>query len=96
MEIEYIAQEYASLFVRAENKIEAANEIIARINSLKFEDGSSIGNEEIENILQLIGEFVSNRRTWKYKYGGYVIKPKAHDNEAYLNLIDYIFSQVKK
>jgi hypothetical protein len=96
MEIEYIAQEYASLFVRAEDKVQAANEIIARINNLKFEDGSLLDNDQKKYILQLIGEFISNKRIWKYKYGGYIISPKAYDNESYLNLIEYIFSQIKK
>jgi len=96
MEIEYIAQEYASLFVRAEDKNQAANEIIDRINNLKFNDSSTLTNDHKKYILQLIGEFISNKRTWKYKYGGYIISPKAQDNESYLNLIEYIFAQIKK
>ncbi len=96
MEIEYISQGYASLFCRAEDKVQAANEIITRINILKFEDGSPISNDHKKYILKLIGEFISNKRIWKYKYGGYIISPKAYDNESYLNLIEYIFSQIKK
>lgn len=96
MEIEYIAQEYASLFVRAEDKNKAANEIIDKLNNLKFKDDSLLNNEDKHYIINLIGDLIANRRTWKYKYGGYFVRPSAKDNESYLNLIEYIFTQVKK
>jgi len=96
MEIEFKAQHYAIIFIRAENKLIAANDIIALINDLKFTDGTQLTNENREFIVQLIGEFVSNKRIFKYKYGGYVVAPKAYDNEAFLELVDYILSQVKR
>ena len=96
MEIEYIAQNYASLFVRADDKQKIADEIITKINSLKYENGQLINNDDKEYILKLIGEFLSKKRIWKYKYGGYIISPSAHDNQSYLNLIEYILAQVKK
>ncbi len=96
MEIEYIAQNYASLFVRAEDKKKVIDEIIERINTLKYESGLLISNDDKERIIELIGEFLSNKRVWKYKYGGYVISPSAHDNQSYLNLVEYILAQIKK
>ena len=96
MEIEYIAQNYASSFVRTEDKKQAAKEIIDKINSLKYENGQLINNDDKKYILDLIGEFLSNKRVWKYKYGGYVISPSAHDNQSYLNLVEYILTQIKK
>jgi len=96
MEIEYIAQDLAKLFVRTNDKVKAAIAIIDRINSLTFENGRPLDNADKELILKLIGEFLSGSRLFKYRDGGVIIAPKAHDNAAYLDLIEYILSQVRK
>jgi repressor of nif and glnA expression len=96
IEIEYIAQDYAIIFVRSSDKKEAAKEIANRIKNLKYDDGSKLSEKDINYILQLIEEFLSRKRIFKYKYGGYIVTPQAFDNESYLTLIDYILSQIKK
>jgi hypothetical protein len=96
MEIEYIAQEYASLFVRSNDKAHAAKEIIERINNLRYKDGSELDYDTREQIVGLVGEFIAKKRIWKYKYGGYIVAPSVYDNTAFLNLLDYILSQIKK
>jgi hypothetical protein len=95
MEIEYIAQHMASDFILAEDKQDTFDEIIQRISSLVYEDGTPVGNEVKLQVIDLISEFLAGKRIWKYKYGGRIVQPKKTDNQQFLLMVDHLINNLK-
>ncbi len=95
-ESEYIAQNFAYIFIRNSSKIEAAKEIIGLINNLEYKEGGKISNNDIDILLKTTSEFLNGERLWKAKYGGFVVKPKRTDNKDFLELIEYIKKEINK
>ena len=92
-----IANRLAMSFVRSTSKQEGANLIIRELNSLTYDNTNNyISNSDKLEIIKLIGEFISGQRPFKYRDGGNVIITEQKDNSNYLDVVDYIFANVKK
>lgn len=92
-----IANRLAMSFVRSTSKQEGANLIIRELNSLTYDNTNNyISNSDKLEIIKLIGEFISGQRPFQYRDGGIVIITEQKDNSNYLDVVDYIFANVKK
>lgn len=94
MSLEEIAEIYAKLFVGADDKEEAYNEIISRLSNLKLENGTPISNEIKLKIVEVIKEFLRGKRHFNYADGGVFLIVEAQDNEKFLSLAGNILSQL--
>ncbi|MCG8828983.1 hypothetical protein G1J88_11390 [Tenacibaculum dicentrarchi] len=91
-----IANRLGKAFVQSVNKQEGADIIIRELKSLTYENtNTKISNEDKLEILKLISEFISGKRLFQYGDGGRVIITEQKDNSNYLDVLDYIFINVK-
>ena len=92
-----IANRLAKHFATSKDKREAANYIIQEINGLVYtESKRPLNLEDKQTIVKYIGEFLSKQQPLQYKEGGKVIILEAKDNSNYLDMVDYILSEIKK
>jgi hypothetical protein len=92
-----IANRLAMSFVMSTSKEEGANLIIRELKSLTYDNTNTIiSNSDKLEIIRLIGEFISGQRPFQYRDGGTIIITEQKDNSNYLDVIDYIFLNVKK
>ena len=92
-----IANRLAKDFIRSISKEEGASKIISELNSLTYEGtNNNISAQDKIELINLIGEFISGKRPFQYRDGGTIILSEQKDNSNYLDVIDYIFVNIKK
>lgn len=92
-----IANRLAKHFATSKDKQDSANYIIKEINGLVYtESQKPLNIEDKQTIVKYIGEFLSKQRPLQYKEGGQVVIIEAKDNSNYLDMVDYILSELNK
>lgn len=92
-----IADRLAKNFITSSDKSAAAQQIVTEINGLIYSESKKpLDFADKKQIVTYIGEFISRKRPFQYKEGGRIIIAEQKDNTQYLEMVDYILSQLEK